>query len=179
MLNTHRGPGWAPTLIPLFVLFYFVYYLKKLKFKSKKDILEFTIFYIIAVILIDLTQAPVAYSKEAFDHIHSSHQFRYNVIPFASASQKQFYLNIILFIPLGMALTYFRKNIKWHHVISIGLLSSLLIELTQLLTSVLYINVRSFDVDDILTNTLGALIGYIIIKLYRLCIKKTDTMGIY
>ena len=75
-------------------------------------------------------------------------------------------LNIVLFMPLGFLLMRFlRRNIG--HTVIVGFLLSLTIELTQLsgFWGIYPCSYRQFDVDDLLTNTLGALIGYGIAKL--------------
>lgn len=73
--------------------------------------------------------------------------------------------NIIMFIPLGVYLKYYYKcSLK--KTIIISLLISLFFELTQL-TGLYYIYprpYRNFDVDDLLINTLGGLLGYLIIS---------------
>lgn len=69
--------------------------------------------------------------------------------------------NIILFIPIGFFLPMI-YDIKGKYVILIGCLFSLFIELFQLILP------RWTDIDDILLNTFGVLIGYL---LYKLCVK--------
>jgi len=64
--------------------------------------------------------------------------------------------NIILFIPLGLLLG---KTCGWKGiVVAAGM--SVLIEITQLIT-----HLGLFEIDDIIHNTLGAGIGYIIPQL--------------
>ena len=73
--------------------------------------------------------------------------------------------NIIMFMPLGVYLRYYYKcSLK--KTIIISFLLSLFFELTQL-TGLYYIYpraYRNFDVDDLLINTLGGLLGYLIIS---------------
>lgn len=72
--------------------------------------------------------------------------------------------NIILFIPLGVFLpSLWNKFEKFLNTILVGFSFSLIIELLQLL------NMRATDIDDLLMNTLGAAIGYLI---YILLFKK-------
>ncbi|NBK96952.1 MAG: hypothetical protein EOM50_02830 [Erysipelotrichia bacterium] len=77
----------------------------------------------------------------------------------------QVVFNLLMTIPFGMYLRYyFRCNFK--KTLLFAFLLSLFFELTQL--SGLYFiypkSYRLFDVDDLLINTLGALLGYFIIK---------------
>lgn len=67
--------------------------------------------------------------------------------------------NIILFIPFGILITYLKNITTPSKIISISLSTSLIIEIIQLLIG------RVFDIDDIILNTIGAIIGYCIFKL--------------
>lgn len=74
-------------------------------------------------------------------------------------------LNILMMIPLGIYLRgYFKLN--FGKTITITFILSLFFELTQL--SRLYFiypkPYRVFDVDDVLMNTLGGILGYLIIN---------------
>ena len=65
--------------------------------------------------------------------------------------------NIVLFIPMGIYLTY-KLKIKLFYIILLSLYFSLVIEITQLLID------RVFDIDDIILNVIGSLLGYLIFK---------------
>lgn len=69
-------------------------------------------------------------------------------------------LNIIIFIPLGLYITYFSKKFKFIKVFILTLLISLFFELFQLFSLI-----GSFAVQDFITNITGGLIGYIVYKL--------------
>ena len=102
--------------------------------------------------------------------------FSNNFIPFReifrySLSSKLFYRNvvgnIVIFIPFGYFTSYFCKiNKKFYLALLITLITSLTIELTQMGIG------RSFDVDDILLNLIGGLIGYIIYLITEKIFKK-------
>jgi len=65
-------------------------------------------------------------------------------------------LNIALFVPLGFLLPLLAKQFrKWYLSLGAGFGVSLLIELTQLITGS-----GMCDVDDLFTNTLGAMLGW-------------------
>lgn len=67
-------------------------------------------------------------------------------------------LNVIMFIPMGFILPLLWKGFRSVKRICItGFAMSLIIELAQLL------NHRISDVDDLITNTLGAFLGYCIL----------------
>lgn len=84
-----------------------------------------------------------------------------NLIPFSRTIDWVAYgLNVVLFLPFGFLAPLFCEDMaKGRRVLAGGFALSLLVELSQLL------NNRSTDVDDLLLNTLGALAGW---GLYRL-----------
>jgi len=71
--------------------------------------------------------------------------------------------NILLFVPLGIYLRYYFGR-TWWQVILISFALSLLLELIQLsaLFGVYPRPYRMFDVDDLITNTLGGALGYML-----------------
>lgn len=80
-----------------------------------------------------------------------------NLIPFDSVGILTYILNIIMFMPLGFLLPLIWKNFR--NIINVsltGLGFSLAIELCQLF------NLRATDIDDLMMNTLGAVLGYFI-----------------
>jgi glycopeptide antibiotics resistance protein len=74
---------------------------------------------------------------------------------------KQIVGNVVMLLPLGLFIPLnFSKIRKFLPVVSLCFLTSVLIELMQLITSY-----RSTDVDDVILNTTGACIGFLIYKL--------------
>lgn len=67
--------------------------------------------------------------------------------------------NMLMFLPYGFLISYFLKITQKRTIICLSFIISLTIEITQLLIG------RVFDVDDILLNMLGGLIGYYSYKL--------------
>ncbi|MDE5755371.1 MAG: VanZ family protein [Oscillospiraceae bacterium] len=83
-----------------------------------------------------------------------------NLIPFSN-DIVAYLLNIVLLIPLGIFVPIlWEKASRWSAVAGIGFLFSVFIEITQL------INNRQTDIDDVILNTSGAIIGFII---YKIC----------
>lgn len=99
-------------------------------------------------------------------------QFRYNLVPLREIRRflehadslgwrivfLNIYGNVLAFVPFG----YFVPNLfggfrKAISVTFVGFLFSFVVEVAQL-----FFYVGSFDVDDILLNTIGAFLGYII-----------------
>lgn len=64
--------------------------------------------------------------------------------------------NIILFIPFGYFATYYSKLTKIRHIFFITFVTSTTIEVVQRFIG------RSFDVDDIILNVVGGIIGFLL-----------------
>lgn len=112
-----------------------------------------------------------------FDRVEHEH-YRYNLTMFQEIMRyynlgmrtdnwKLFVLNVIgnivVFMPIGMFLPslFLRcRNLIFTTILSFEI--SLCIEVVQLFTKV-----GSFDVDDLLLNTIGGICGYIIYMVYR------------
>lgn len=79
--------------------------------------------------------------------------------------------NVLCFMPFGFFVPWMWKNMDrpWLAVL-LSLYLSLLIELTQL-----FLRVGSFDVDDLLLNSIGGLAGYVCYKLWQRCRLKAGT----
>lgn len=69
-------------------------------------------------------------------------------------------LNVIIFIPMGLYLSYFIKNRKFLKSLLITFGVSLFFELFQLFTVI-----GSFTIQDLMTNVIGGIIGYLVYKL--------------
>ena len=100
-----------------------------------------------------------------------------NLIPFNGVKEaievryfstvlRQYTLNILLFIPLGFAPSILFSKIKIKHIILIGFLTSLTIEVVQVIAGFFIgYNYRSFDIDDLIMNSFGTIIGLLIFKI--------------
>lgn len=67
--------------------------------------------------------------------------------------------NIILFMPLGLLLPIMYQRITWAHVFIAGIALSLALETLQLM-----LRIGSFDVDDIILNVFGVLLGLAVVR---------------
>lgn len=86
--------------------------------------------------------------KEVFRYPLFSERFFRNVVG-----------NLIMFMPYGFFISYFLKLDKKKTIFFMSLLVSVTIEVTQLIIG------RVFDVDDIMLNVIGGMLGY---GIYRL-----------
>ncbi|MFD2673496.1 VanZ family protein [Marinicrinis sediminis] len=73
----------------------------------------------------------------------------------------QVFFNICLLVPFGMLLRYYFRR-KWLRTAAFSFVLSLFFELSQLsgLYGIYHCPYRLFDVDDLLMNTLGGVLGY-------------------
>lgn len=92
----------------------------------------------------------------------------YNLIPFQNITGlkqlKEPLLNILMMVPMGIFLpVVFKSMRRWHHTVLTAFLLSLTIELLELgLTLGFGVILWHFDVSDLITNTLGGFIGYLL-----------------
>lgn len=89
----------------------------------------------------------------------------YNLIPFTEITRyeigsKLFMYNVIgnivIFIPFGYFVSGYIKASKVSHILAVSIISSLTVEVVQLQIG------RSFDIDDIILNVCGAIIGFLL-----------------
>ncbi|MFF0291211.1 VanZ family protein [Streptomyces sp. NPDC005262] len=74
--------------------------------------------------------------------------------------------NTMLTVPLGMLLPLiFPKATSTRRAVAYGAILSLAIEVSQVLCVALFNNYRQADVNDLLVNTLGCVLGYWIVRL--------------
>ena len=92
--------------------------------------------------------------------IETFQQANIGIIPFQSDGLFTYCMNIIMLMPLGFLLPYIWKNFRNPIKVALtGLVFSVFIEFAQLPTN------RLVDIDDLLMNTLGAVLGYVVWKL--------------
>lgn len=155
--------------IIVLVILYFVFFYKKWK-NNRTIIINTTMyFYIIGVLYFTLmpiiTEIPFI-----FNHPYVSMNLNLFEDLFMHRGDyiRQIVLNIIMMIPFGFLLPICRKNSKISYVTCMTLIFSLCIEIIQPLIH----GYSSSDITDIVTNTIGGFIGYIIYYLLKSTIKK-------
>lgn len=80
---------------------------------------------------------------------------------------EEYLLNIIMLVPFGILVPFIWPS--WRNIFAVtlaGCALSVCIEASQLL------NNRATDIDDIIANTLGALIGYILYRVFALIMRR-------
>lgn len=109
--------------------------------------------------------------SESFGRTDTSRGYQYNLVPFKEISRYFRYYsvvgpllflinmvgNVAAFVPFGFFLPIIsRRSKKWYNTVMLGFGFSLILETLQLIFMV-----GSFDVDDMILNTLGAALGYV------------------
>ena len=86
--------------------------------------------------------------------------------------------NLLMTIPFGIYLRYFFKK-KWWQTIIWTLLLSLFFEITQLsgLYGIYPKPYRIFDIDDLIVNTMGGVVGFIITPIVTLFLPTQDELN--
>ena len=94
-------------------------------------------------------------------------QDQLNWIPFSNNIDVIAYiLNVVLFIPLGLLVPIIWEKLnKFSNILATGFLFTILIEASQLL------NNRRTDIDDIILNVMGAVVGFGLFKLFDIITK--------
>lgn len=87
-----------------------------------------------------------------------------NFIPVLTIDLHSFLLNIVMFLPFGCFLPFLKPTITKHEVLRRGFQFSLILELTQLLVRTTLGSGRSTDVNDLLANALGGLLGFLLVR---------------
>jgi len=154
-------------------LIYILIYIKKLKYKNKLYKIKFSLFYFYIMVVFLITIMPFRIIVPGRNKLFLE---RLNLIPFRDiyrhylGGTQDVILNIIMFIPFGFLISFFKeKNILETIILSFSF--SLFIEVTQLLYAWTTIySKRTSDITDVITNTIGGIIGYLIYKIF--CILK-------
>lgn len=165
------GYELSTTLIPFFIVFIIFHSREKHRnitpSRSRNILTIVFAIYIFAVLYV--TGAGTLY--DALLYRLELRPEEMNLLPFSNGMDITAYLNILLFIPFGLLIPFIWTGMD--HPVSIvcsGISFSLLIELTQLL------NRRRTDIDDLILNTLGTLIGYVVFKAITQAVKGRSSL---
>lgn len=154
---------------PLFVV-YLVMVILKLKRQGKNySVFQFITLmslgiYVLSVVA--LTTFPIEVNLGMYKN-QTPWYSRINPIPILTIDMTTFILNIIMLVPFGVYqwLLVKQEQISWELVAVRSLLFSLAIEVLQLLLYIITNSARSVDVNDLIANTLGGVLGYYGVKI--------------
>lgn len=157
----------------VFLIIYYCY-IKKKEFSMYRRII-FILFYIYMVIVIEKTCMPIPINdtqiemwREGFSEFHNLDQ--YNLIPLLdfgnSLWRRNMILNIVMFMPFGFLWPLLRGKFCWKYLWISSLTFSSLIELYQFgMTLFIGVPLWYADINDLIANVLGGLIGYFLFTL--------------
>lgn len=141
-------------LLPILLIFHYCLAKRIKSLGDKENLSHILVSYIFCFYL---------FSVLVLTGVPSIYQFRFdpniNMLPIVGVFSypQQYILNIFLFVPLGFLLSLlWGKCRRFFATVSIGFLFSLAIEAMQLFCY------RATDIDDLITNTLGTVVGYVL-----------------
>lgn len=74
--------------------------------------------------------------------------------------------NLVMFVPMGFFLPFVSKKINPRNIFAFGILTPIVVEVLQPIIG------RSFDIDDVIMNFVGTIVGYFIAVGVKALIKK-------
>lgn len=159
----------------ILILIYLIIYFKKWKNYKGAELIFRNLMFVYICFVLFLTILPIDWTFDPKWKYHTSIEFSYgNIKPFndlilgRSGSIKEVVLNIMMTIPFGFFYSILKRNLNFIKVIISTFLFILSIEVAQLMMTIFLLNHRSFDVTDLITNTIGGILGYYVyIKLRK------------
>jgi len=139
--------------------------------------------YILVLFLVVVIKFRGSFSelRERMNLYSMEGSINYNLVPFKSIGSQLRHIteswaminllgNIIPFVPFGFLLPIAYKKINsFVKVFAVGFLSVILIEVFQFITKL-----GSFDVDDIILNSIGIIVGYVLVLVVNRFIVKVQ-----
>ncbi|XID94959.1 VanZ family protein [Paenibacillaceae bacterium WGS1546] len=156
---------------------YFLFFYRKWRKKSKRELVIHTLMYVYVAMVLFVTLMPFTIP---FGGTNQLFMKTANLIPFRDlmlshkGAIRELLLNIGMMTPFGILYPIVsRKGVLT--TVALTFFFSLIIEFSQLLSSWWGgLHARTFDVTDLITNTLGGLIGYLIFIVIKPVVKKLN-----
>lgn len=138
----------------------------------------------ILFLLYILVLAYLMFFFEAYDRNMADRHYLYNLVPFREIRRFIMYRetlgfsavagnligNVVGFVPFGYILPIlYKKRRNWRDIVLLTMELSLLIEIIQLV-----LRVGCCDIDDIILNTFGGWLGYILFYICNIIRRKVD-----
>ncbi len=137
---------------PVYLIFFTLFYIYIFK------VLDYTLFQYQSLILLKLFNPHLMLNGQATGK-------ELNLIPFITLTPRDLQtslLNILLMVPFGFGLPFI-TDYRLKNVVILGAFFSIIIELTQLVTGYFAkITFRIADINDVIFNTVGVAIGYML-----------------
>lgn len=99
-----------------------------------------------------------------------------NIIPFKNCLNKTSVLNILMTIPYGIGVQFIYKFKSKRGLFASGVCFSILIEMLQLVEALVQggFSIRIIDINDVIFNSIGVVIGLLLLKLISLIFLKYE-----
>lgn len=174
-------------IIPIVLFIGLVYIIFRINYTKKKNIkfnykqeIVYLIFVCYITDLLNLVLLPQNFWINVWQYIYygfsenpfeGMFEFEYNVIPIlykiisgqyilGNWVKTMLFLNILMFVPMGALLPICFKRINSKNIFIYAFLIPFIVEIIQPIFG------RSFDIDDLITNFLGIIIGYFMYILF-------------
>lgn len=178
MDGLEQAPMWGVFGIVFGLIFYF--------FRGKKNNQINLFFYILFCYYIarvlSLTLLPLPLTEAGKEIYREINREMINVIPLFNNIKNfnidvilQWILNSIMFFPFGFLLPLsFKKEFDFKKIFLLSFLLSCMIEISQLCISYFWIGAgfRVCDINDLIFNTVGGLIGYLTLVIFLKFLRK-------
>ena len=92
------------------------------------------------------------------------------IVKYGYIDKRHALLNVLMFAPIGLALPFMEKIPKFGRTVLIGFCFTFVIEFLQGFS-----NQRDGNIDDLITNTLGAIVGWLLFLLMKLILPKSTS----
>lgn len=168
--------SYIPIWLVLIVIGIFIGILLRKKWnKSYIYLIFFSVFYIYILFVFSYTQFPIYIVTPNELVMSYGDMFKYNIyfIPsFSELMSPAGLWNIVMTIPFGFGLGFLLKtNMK--RIIAYGLLFSVALETMQFLNMIITrFSLRTVDINDVINNTIGTVIGYLLFICFIFVVKK-------
>jgi glycopeptide antibiotics resistance protein len=155
-------PMFSVLILAFFIVRLILMYNKNKKINIHRELIFFYFLVYIAIVYQIVTMQDISVGtsnfvpfREIMRYSFGSSLFMLNVVG-----------NILMFIPFGFFITYLIKRSNFFLVFFLSLFTTATIEFSQLAVG------RVVDIDDVILNMVGAILGYIIYHLARLIYPK-------
>lgn len=169
------------TIFPAWIIYRIINYIiinKKKKFNWKNEIL-INLFMLYIIFLIGITIFPIYISREIhpLSNLSIYERLNINLLPFSHYINgdiskiglfRNIFGNFVLLMPLIVFMYIYIKNMRsLKNCALISFLISILIEFTQCILNIMLLSegLRTVNIDDIILNTLGGVIVFIILNI--------------
>lgn len=162
-------------IISLTILIISLFFIKYKRKVPNVYLVYFSIFFVYLIGVLKYTIFPIPLDPFMKEVMLKETTFLdgINLIPFMSPpSFKQTILNMVLSMPFGFGISYITRISK-KKLILLGVSFGIIIELLQLMISLLIgFTYRSIDINDVIVNFIGVIMGYLIFRLFSTAIIK-------